>query len=80
MLNPMKAAICYVNGKEITESSELRTGSRVIFGKNHVFRFTHPDQGLLCSSQFVFFAAASTDNSIRTEHTKCKDGVIFHTQ
>ena len=36
----------FVNGRLITESEELRTGSRIILGNNHVFRFTNPEQGL----------------------------------
>ncbi len=45
LLAPNKGALCYVNGKVITETIKLKTGSRVIMGKNHVFRFNHPDQG-----------------------------------
>jgi kinesin family protein 1 len=30
--------------EQITEPVVLKTGSRVILGKNHVFRFTHPDE------------------------------------
>jgi len=36
--------MCYVNGREIKEPLELVSGSRVILGKNHVFRFTNPTQ------------------------------------
>ncbi|KAG7189046.1 hypothetical protein KM043_008635 [Ampulex compressa] len=43
-LMPKKDALIYVNGREITEPVILKTGSRVILGKNHVFRFNHPDQ------------------------------------
>ncbi|XP_043482609.1 kinesin-like protein unc-104 isoform X4 [Leptopilina heterotoma] len=43
-LIPRKGALIYVNGREVTESIILKTGSRVILGKNHVFRFNHPDQ------------------------------------
>jgi len=46
-LLPMPGALCYVNGREIQEEALiLQTGSRVILGKNHVFRFNHPDQGI----------------------------------
>ena len=38
-------AICFVNGRKIDSAVILKTGSRVILGKNHVFRFNHPDQG-----------------------------------
>lgn len=44
-LIPIKGALCYVNGRELTEPIILKTGSRVILGKNHVFRFNHPEQG-----------------------------------
>lgn len=33
-----------MNGRKLTEPEVLSTGSRVILGKNHVFRFTHPEQ------------------------------------
>lgn len=37
-------ALVYINGRKIVESEEITTGSRVILGKNHVFRFQHPQQ------------------------------------
>ncbi|KAL6447839.1 hypothetical protein ACFW04_000152 [Cataglyphis niger] len=43
-LIPKKGALIYVNGREVTEPLVLTTGSRVILGKSHVFRFNHPDQ------------------------------------
>lgn len=43
-LIPIKGALCYVNGRELTDPIVLKTGSRVILGKNHVFRFNHPEQ------------------------------------
>lgn len=43
-LTPKEGALCYVNGRQINDSVVLKTGSRVILGKNHVFRFNHPDQ------------------------------------
>ncbi|XP_015436638.1 PREDICTED: kinesin-like protein unc-104 isoform X5 [Dufourea novaeangliae] len=43
-LIPKKGALIYVNGREIAEPIVLKTGSRVILGRNHVFRFNHPDQ------------------------------------
>lgn len=41
---PNKEALVYLNGKQVSEAEILTTGSRVILGKNHVFRFTHPEQ------------------------------------
>ncbi|CAK1555892.1 unnamed protein product [Leptosia nina] len=43
-LIPHRGALVYVNGREVNEPIILKTGSRVILGKNHVFRFTHPGQ------------------------------------
>ncbi|XP_068617995.1 kinesin-like protein unc-104 [Battus philenor] len=43
-LIPHHGALVYVNGREVKEPIILKTGSRVILGKNHVFRFTHPGQ------------------------------------
>lgn len=52
-LMPIKGALCYVNGRELTEPIVLKTGSRVILGKNHVFRFNHPEQGKLQNITFI---------------------------
>ena len=43
-LVPCIEALCYVNGNEVTEKVALKTGSRVILGKSHVFRFQDPAQ------------------------------------
>lgn len=43
-LIPHKDALVYLNGRKLSEPEVLTTGSRVILGKNHVFRFTHPEQ------------------------------------
>lgn len=43
-LVPAKDSLVYCNGRKVTEPEVLQTGSRVILGKNHVFRFTHPEQ------------------------------------
>lgn len=45
MVIPHETSRTYVNGALIKEPTELKTGSRIILGNNHVFRFTHPDQG-----------------------------------
>ena len=41
---PNATALVYLNGRQLVESEVLETGSRVILGKNHVFRFQHPEQ------------------------------------
>lgn len=41
---PCNGALIYVNGRQMTEATVLKVGSRVILGKNHVFRFNHPVQ------------------------------------
>lgn len=43
-LVPHKDALVYLNGRQLIDPEVLTTGSRVILGKNHVFRFTHPEQ------------------------------------
>ncbi|XP_054159811.1 kinesin-like protein unc-104 [Oppia nitens] len=43
-LIPCKQSLCFVNGKQVDRPIEIRTGSRVILGKYHVFRFQHPTQ------------------------------------
>ncbi|XP_067436360.1 kinesin-like protein KIF1C [Thunnus thynnus] len=46
-LEPLIGAETYVNGKQITEAVILRQGNRIVMGKNHVFRFNHPEQARL---------------------------------
>uniref|UniRef100_K7FAY6 Kinesin family member 1C n=1 Tax=Pelodiscus sinensis TaxID=13735 RepID=K7FAY6_PELSI len=46
-LEPCDGAETYVNGKLVTEPLVLRSGNRIVMGKNHVFRFTHPEQARL---------------------------------
>ncbi|CAH3041179.1 unnamed protein product [Porites lobata] len=41
---PCENSRTFVNGRLITESTVLRSGSRIILGNNHVFRFNFPDQ------------------------------------
>uniref|UniRef100_A0A8C1P720 plus-end-directed kinesin ATPase n=1 Tax=Cyprinus carpio TaxID=7962 RepID=A0A8C1P720_CYPCA len=44
MLEPCEGSETYVNGKRVTSAVQLRSGNRIIMGKNHVFRFNHPEQ------------------------------------
>ncbi|XP_078266826.1 kinesin-like protein KIF1A isoform X17 [Rhinoraja longicauda] len=44
ILEPCEGADTYLNGKQVTEPTVLRSGNRIIMGKSHVFRFTHPEQ------------------------------------
>ncbi|CAI5442480.1 unnamed protein product [Caenorhabditis angaria] len=43
-INPAKGAQIYINGKQITEHTVIHTGSRVILGKYHVFRYNDPQE------------------------------------
>ncbi|KAJ8259686.1 hypothetical protein GJAV_G00172270 [Gymnothorax javanicus] len=43
-LVPCEGSETYVNGKRVGASVQLRSGNRIIMGKNHVFRFNHPEQ------------------------------------
>ncbi|XP_039275472.1 LOW QUALITY PROTEIN: kinesin-like protein unc-104 [Nilaparvata lugens] len=63
-LVPNQGALCYVNGRQITQPTVLKTGSRVILGKNHVFRFNHPEQ-----------AREHRENKINASENKEKLGV-----
>ena len=46
-------AVCFVNGRKIEGPVVLKTGSRVILGKNHVFRFNHPEQGKVITKLYT---------------------------
>uniref|UniRef100_A0A8C1XGV1 Kinesin motor domain-containing protein n=1 Tax=Cyprinus carpio TaxID=7962 RepID=A0A8C1XGV1_CYPCA len=46
-LEPLVGAETYVNGKRITDGVVLKQGNRIVMGKNHVFRFNHPEQARL---------------------------------
>ncbi|KAK7482513.1 hypothetical protein BaRGS_00026224, partial [Batillaria attramentaria] len=59
-LVPCEGAMCYVNGRQVTEPTVLKTGSRVILGKHHVFRFNHPQQARQSRAQML----ESTDSLI----------------
>ncbi|KAF4454312.1 kinesin family member 1/13/14 [Fusarium austroafricanum] len=41
-LTPSEGASVMINGKRITEPSQLHSGYRVILGDFHIFRFNHP--------------------------------------
>uniref|UniRef100_A0A8C9U4Y5 plus-end-directed kinesin ATPase n=1 Tax=Scleropages formosus TaxID=113540 RepID=A0A8C9U4Y5_SCLFO len=43
-LVPCEGSETYVNGKRVSAPVQLRSGNRIIMGKNHVFRFNHPEQ------------------------------------
>lgn len=42
---PSQDSMTFLNGQLMSEPQLLKTGSRIILGNNHVFRFTHPEQG-----------------------------------
>ncbi|XP_068190805.1 kinesin-like protein KIF1B isoform X8 [Antennarius striatus] len=44
LLVPCEKSETYVNGKRVEDAIQLRSGNRIIMGKNHVFRFNHPEQ------------------------------------
>ncbi|KJH45717.1 kinesin motor domain protein [Dictyocaulus viviparus] len=43
-LDPQKDAQCFVNGRPITCATVLHTGTRVILGNYHVFRYNDPQE------------------------------------
>ena len=66
-LLPKPGAICFVNGRKLDHPITLKTGSRVILGKNHVFRFNHPEQARELSAQGMSFC--SSDQTSNPEST-----------
>ena len=43
---PTEGGTTYVNGTQIFEPTKLVTGSRIILGNNHVFRYNNPEEGI----------------------------------
>jgi len=43
-LVPEPGAPCFVNGNKVTSPTRLTTGSRIILGNNHVFRYNDPHE------------------------------------
>ncbi|XP_060804747.1 kinesin-like protein unc-104 isoform X2 [Amyelois transitella] len=75
-LIPHRTALVYVNGREVTEPVILKTGSRVILGKNHVFRFTHPGQRRepsVLNNEVADTAATSDTESSEVNNTENVD-------
>ena len=42
---PKDESTTYVNGAELNQPMRLTTGTRIILGNNHVFRFINPAEG-----------------------------------
>ncbi|XP_055863351.1 kinesin-like protein unc-104 isoform X10 [Biomphalaria glabrata] len=63
-LIPCEGALCYVNGRQVTEPVKMKTGARVILGKHHVFRFNHPQQARASRALMSESMIESTDNPI----------------
>ncbi|KAK3104520.1 hypothetical protein FSP39_003955, partial [Pinctada imbricata] len=62
-LVPCSDAKIYMNGRQITEPTEMKTGARVILGKHHVFRFNHPDQARQSRAHIIDFDQIETQGS-----------------
>ncbi|CAF3486029.1 unnamed protein product [Rotaria socialis] len=60
-----QTAMCYVNGKkvDVNINVELTSGSRVIFGKSHVFRFLNPEQARRKTAKVESIGEATDWNS-----------------
>uniref|UniRef100_A0A914CSL6 Kinesin-like protein unc-104 n=2 Tax=Acrobeloides nanus TaxID=290746 RepID=A0A914CSL6_9BILA len=57
-LEPEQGAQCFVNGTPVTGPTRLTTGSRVILGRHHVFRFNDPQEARMSRHNL---AAAAKD-------------------
>lgn len=71
-LIPHKDALVYLNGRELVEPEVLTTGSRVILGKNHVFRFTHPEQAREIREKAVSEIPDSADEMADWNFAQCE--------
>lgn len=71
-LIPHKDALVYLNGRKLVESEVLTTGSRVILGKNHVFRFTHPEQAREIREKGVNEATEGRSETVDWNFAKCE--------
>lgn len=63
-ITPLDNSLVYLNGKAITERTQLRTGNRVILGRNYVFRFNHPEQAAKIRQEGM---AKSTSSDVMSE-------------
>uniref|UniRef100_F6Q5L9 Kinesin-like protein unc-104 n=1 Tax=Ciona intestinalis TaxID=7719 RepID=F6Q5L9_CIOIN len=61
---PFEDAQTFVNGREVHEPTELRSGSRIILGKNHVFRFMNPDQARMERGQPDYISVESPSEPV----------------
>ncbi|XP_055916350.1 kinesin-like protein unc-104 isoform X2 [Eupeodes corollae] len=66
-LIPHKDALVYLNGRKLVEPEVLVTGSRVILGKNHVFRYTHPEQAREIREKILSTNEAETEKAVTEE-------------
>lgn len=66
-LIPHKDALVYLNGRKLVEPEVLVTGSRVILGKNHVFRYTHPEQAREIREKILATNEAETEKAVAEE-------------
>lgn len=62
----------YLNGRKLVEPEVLTTGSRVILGKNHVFRFTHPEQAREIRDKTVNEIAECRNEIVDWNFAKCE--------
>ncbi|CAI4224627.1 unnamed protein product [Auanema sp. JU1783] len=74
-LVPKKNAACYVNGRPITEATVLHTGSRVILGKHHVFRYNDPQEARQSRYNLSSLADAPLDWKYAQQELLEKQGI-----
>ena len=65
--------MCYVNGKQVNLDTgiELTSGSRVIFGTSHVFRFLNPEQARKKSTKADWTTGRSSLEQEHGSHVFC---------
>ncbi|OCT59598.1 kinesin-like protein KIF1C [Xenopus laevis] len=72
-LEPCEGAETYVNGKLVTQAMVLKSGTRIVMGKNHVFRFNHPEQARLERERNSVAVENQTEPSEPSEPTEPVD-------
>ncbi|GFN74277.1 kinesin-like protein, partial [Plakobranchus ocellatus] len=75
-LVPCDGALCFVNGRQITEPTVMKTGARVILGKHHVFRFNHPQQARASRALMTESMVDSTDGLMSKSMLESSEGVM----
>ncbi|CCD64622.2 Kinesin-like protein unc-104 [Caenorhabditis elegans] len=68
-------ASCYINGKQVTTPTVLHTGSRVILGEHHVFRYNDPQEARQSRHNLAAIAEQPIDWKYAQQELLDKQGI-----